>query len=224
MSSIPTDVGDPAGEHRGLLRALRHPLRAQILGVLRERRTSPSELAHELGAPLGTVSYHVRVLANLKLIRLVKKTPRRGAIEHHYEAVEVAQISGEAWAKVPPIVKQAIVGAALSEIGRAVTAAATRGGFDRRNAHLTRTRLMLDERGFAELAGELARTVERAEQINGESQQRLAGSDHEGELRAALVTMLFEELPRLEATGRRAQPRRPRLVQPPQSKRRLTGA
>jgi len=34
------------------------------------------------------VSYHVRTLAQLELIKLVKKTPRRGAIEHHYEAVE----------------------------------------------------------------------------------------------------------------------------------------
>ena len=220
MSPAPTDVGDPAGEHRGLIRALGHPLRAQILGVLGERRASPKELADELGAPLGNVSYHVRVLADLKLVRLVKKTPRRGAIEHHYEAVAPAQISGEAWAKVPAIVKQAVVSAALSEIGRAVNAAATRGGFDRRDAHLTRSRLVLDERGFAELAAELARTVERAEQIDSESQERLAGADHEGELGAALVTMLFEQLPGLEApAGERSHGERS-CRRSPRSKRR----
>ena len=163
--------------------------------MLEERRASPSELAEELGAPLGTVSYHVRVLADLKLIRLVKKTPRRGAIEHHYEAVAAAQISGEVWAKVPALAKQAILSAALSEIGRAVNAAAARGGFDRADIHLTRSRLVLDEGGWAELAGELARTVEQAEEIAIESKKRLMGSDHEGELRAALVTMLFEGPP-----------------------------
>ena len=177
----------------GVLRALAHPLRAQILGVLEERRASPSELAEELGAPLGNVSYHVRVLADLKLIRLVKKTPRRGAIEHHYEAVAAAEISGEQWAAVPALAKQAILSAALAEIGRAVNAAAAQGGFERADAHLTRTRLLLDERGWGELAAALGRTVERAEQIASESRQRLMRSDHQGELAAALVTMLFEE-------------------------------
>jgi hypothetical protein len=123
----------------------------------------------------------------------VKKTPRRGAIEHHYEAVAAAEISGEQWATVPALAKQAILSAALAEIGRAVNAAATHGGFERADAHLTRTRLVLDERGWGELAAELARTVERAEQIASESRQRLTRSDHQGELAAALVTMLFEE-------------------------------
>ncbi len=172
--------------------------------MLEERRASPSELAEELGAPLGNVSYHVRVLADLKLIRLVKKTPRRGAIEHHYEAVAAAEISGEQWATVPPLAKQAILSAALGEIGRAVNAAATHGGFERADAHLTRTRLVLDERGWGELAAELGRTVERAEQIASESRERLTRSDHEGELSAALVTMLFEERSALGASPEEA--------------------
>ena len=45
--------------------ALGHPLRRRILReMLDERtRTSPRELAAELGEPLSNVSYHVRVLA-----------------------------------------------------------------------------------------------------------------------------------------------------------------
>ena len=189
-----------AGYH-GLIRALRNPLRAQILGVLRERRASPTELAKELGVPLGNVSYHVRVLAELELIRLVKKTPRRGAIEHHYEAVASAQISGDAWEKVPAVAKQAVVSAGLGEIGRTVNAAAEAGGFEREDVQVTRSRLVLDERGWAELAGEVARTLERAEQIDRESQKRLTSSAHAGELGAALVMMLFEDLGRVERAG-----------------------
>ena len=60
------DVTDPR-----LVKALAHPLRFRILTVLDERMASPSELAEELGAPLGNVSYHVRILASLGLIRLV---------------------------------------------------------------------------------------------------------------------------------------------------------
>ena len=68
------------------VKALAHPLRVRALAILTEREASPSELAEELGEPLGNVSYHVRLLHELELIELVKTTPRRGAIEHHYRA------------------------------------------------------------------------------------------------------------------------------------------
>lgn len=48
---------------------------------------SPKEIAGHLGEKLGNVSYHVRILARLGLIELVRETPRRGAVEHHYRAV-----------------------------------------------------------------------------------------------------------------------------------------
>ena len=66
------DINDPR-----LVKALAHPLRVRILGVLQDRVASPSDLAEELNAPLGNVSYHVRILAQLGLLKLVKKRPRR---------------------------------------------------------------------------------------------------------------------------------------------------
>jgi DNA-binding transcriptional ArsR family regulator len=69
-----------------VVKALAHPLRVEILRILDEGRSSPIELSRRLDAPLGVVSYHVRVLSDLGLIRLVKRTARRGAIEHHYAA------------------------------------------------------------------------------------------------------------------------------------------
>ena len=70
-----------------LEKALSHPLRARILADLERQTSSPRELSDELGEPLGNVSYHVRRLAGLGLVKLVKTTPRRGAVEHHYRAV-----------------------------------------------------------------------------------------------------------------------------------------
>ena len=183
-----------------LVRALAHPLRAQVLGILEERRASPRELADELGAPLGTVSYHVRTLHQLKLIKLVKKTPRRGAIEHHYEAVGVAQVSDRVWASTPSIVKDAMVRSALGDVARSVNESAALGGFDRPDAHLTRTRLTLDERGWSELAEALMALDARAQEIEARSQQRLRQADHEGERRSTLVMMLFEGIPSIEGT------------------------
>jgi len=185
-----THLTDPS-----LVRALAHPLRARVLGILEERRASPRELADELNAPLGTVSYHVRTLAKLKLIKLVKKTPRRGAIEHHYEAVGVARVSDAVWEETPVVVKSAMVQSAVGEVGRSVNEAAALGGFDHPKAHLTRGRLTLDEPGWDELASALMELVGQAERIQSESAQRLHQADHLGEREAALVMMLFESKP-----------------------------
>ena len=180
-------------------KALSHPLRAQILGILEERRASPRELSEELGAPLGNVSYHVRALLNLKLIKLVKKTPRRGAIEHHYEATgSAARVPEVEWEKMPSIAKQAVVGAVLDETNRSVAEAAAVGGFDRNDAHITRTKLVLDDKGFKELSEALRKVLERADKIQEQSKKRLEASNHEGEHQAALALMLFETQPAVE--------------------------
>ena len=81
--TISNHISDPR-----LRKALSHPLRARIFEVLREREASPRELADELKAPLGVTAYHVRRLADLGLIALVRETRRRGSIEHHYLAAE----------------------------------------------------------------------------------------------------------------------------------------
>jgi DNA-binding transcriptional ArsR family regulator len=182
-----------------LVRALAHPLRARVLGILEERRASPRELADELGAPLGTVSYHVRTLAQLKLIKLVKKTPRRGAIEHHYEAVGAAQVSDRVWAETPSIVKNAMVRSALGDVARSVNEAAALGGFNRADSHLMRTHFTLDEQGWRELADALMQLDARAQRIQEESKKRLRQTNHEGERQSTLVTMLFEGIPALDA-------------------------
>jgi DNA-binding transcriptional ArsR family regulator len=183
------NLNDPS-----LVRALAHPLRAQILGVLQEREASPSELSQELGAPIGNVSYHVRTLLNLKLIKLVRRTPRRGAVEHHYEAVSMAHISDKAWGASPDVVKNAMVSSALDEVGRSVFEAAAAGGFDSEDAHLTRTRLELDDRGWEELAAEMLKWLDKLDLIREQSADRLRKHGDEGTRRASLVMMLFEHL------------------------------
>lgn len=70
-----------------LRKALAHPLRAQILEILRQGEASPTELSQSLSAPLGVTAYHVRRLADLELIALTRQTKKRGSIEHHYAAV-----------------------------------------------------------------------------------------------------------------------------------------
>jgi DNA-binding transcriptional ArsR family regulator len=66
-------------------KALGHPIRTEIVAYLRtHQRVSPHQLAELWELPLGTVSYHVRRLAQLGFLRLEARTSRRGAIVHHY--------------------------------------------------------------------------------------------------------------------------------------------
>ncbi|TMK71288.1 MAG: helix-turn-helix transcriptional regulator, partial [Actinobacteria bacterium] len=53
---------EEASLDRRLIKALGHPVRIRALEVLNARVASPSELAKELGEPLGNVAYHVKVL------------------------------------------------------------------------------------------------------------------------------------------------------------------
>ena len=181
-----SDISDPR-----IIKALTHPLRIQILSALDERTASPSELADELGAPLGNVSYHVRQLAGLGLIKLVKRTPRRGAIEHHYKAVERPKMKDDAWAGTPATVRDAVISGALGDLGDAVTNAAAAGGFSRTDAHLNRVELALDDRGFRDLAKELTATLNRVQKISDDAAKRIEKAGGEGGEAATVVTMLF---------------------------------
>src|SRR5919199_6439256 len=141
-----SDIGDPR-----LVKALAHPLRVQILTVLEERVASPSDLAEELGAPLGNVSYHVRTLADLGLLKLVRRRTRRGAVEHYYRARGRATVSDKAWSQVPSVVRKSMVGVALDQAIEQAVAAAGAGGFDTDEASLTRHSVALDAHGVREL-------------------------------------------------------------------------
>ena len=184
-----TEITDP-----NLARVLAHPLRVQILGALDERVASPSELARELDGSLGTVSYHVRQLERAGLIELVSTAPRRGALEHYYRAKLRPRITDESWAQLPEMVKQALTGSALASISARVNAAAVAGGFSRDDAHLSKTEIVLDERGWKAVVKELERLDERVERIQAESAKRI-GNDHDAEMSASLVTLFFEPAP-----------------------------
>ena len=65
------------------VRALSHPVRNTILGLLHERAASVSELAVALGRPKSTVAHHVKVLAAAGLVHVVR-TRRVRAIEERF--------------------------------------------------------------------------------------------------------------------------------------------
>jgi DNA-binding transcriptional ArsR family regulator len=66
------------------VKAISHPLRTTILGLLHERAATVSELAVALERPKSTVAHHVKVLAEAELVRVVRTRRVRAIDERFY--------------------------------------------------------------------------------------------------------------------------------------------
>ena len=176
-------------------KALAHPLRAHVLAILNERVSSPNQMAEALGEPLGNVSYHVKALLELQCIELVSTTPRRGAVEHFYRAIERPYFSDRDWSRLPRSLRRAISDVGLQLIWDDVADAIEGDTFEARtDRHLSRYPLVLDERGWEELGELLAGLFEQTVRIESESVARLAESGEEG-VSSKLAVLLFESPP-----------------------------
>src|SRR3954447_17143343 len=184
--SLTDDITDPR-----IAKALAHPLRLEILRHLGNRTASPSEIAAEIGAPLTNVSYHVRKLRSLGLIKLVKKTPKRGVIEHYYSAQPRTTVTEEAWKEIPDIVKEALVTPAARRGVEEMLRAAAEGGFNRQNAHFVRQQNKLDERGWADAAKLLEQFYDDLAEAEQKAIARIDSGDTK-EINASLVLGFFE--------------------------------
>ena len=198
-----TNIDDPR-----YVKAISHPLRVRILAMLQERTASPSQLSEWLGATLGTTAYHVRALHKLGLIELADETRVRGAIEHHYRAGTRPMVSEEAWVKAPPIAKQAAVGSTLQVVDEYARKSAAEGGFDRAEAHLSRTAIEIDAKGWEALNKACLKFVEQVEKIEQASKERQQRKPHEEPVGAAAVVLMAFEASRLsgQEPERRSKP------------------
>ncbi|MEA2123529.1 MAG: hypothetical protein QOI80_311, partial [Solirubrobacteraceae bacterium] len=131
-------------------------------------------------------------LADLGLVKLVKRRTRRGAVEHYYQARGRAQVTNRAWAQVPGVVKRSMVAVALEQAVDQAGAAAAAGGFDHEDTNLSRQSVQLDKEGFGELSAAVGRLHEELAAIQERSTARLQKADDDAAVQAGLVTMLFQ--------------------------------
>ena len=173
-STSSTNGPRPAGEtsEARIAKALAHPLRARILQRLGERVASPGELAVELNAPLGVVSYHVRMLRDYDCVELVRTEPVRGALQHFYRATARPNLDDAQWRTLPTTLRGELMGETIQGLVDDLAASADAGRLDDPSVVLKRTPIELDERGFKKLNKLLARTHEQALAIAAESADR----------------------------------------------------
>jgi DNA-binding transcriptional ArsR family regulator len=187
MARPSLDLVDPR-----IAKALSHPMRARILGILDERVASPNEIAETIHERLPNVSYHVRALLDLGCIELVDTAQRRGAIEHYYRAVVRPFFSDRDWKRLPRSGRQAISDAALKIIWEDVSAALKAGTFENRpDRHLSHNDVVLDETAWKEVAKLLNGMITEVERIASASAARLKKSGDDG-ISTTVVAMQFE--------------------------------
>jgi DNA-binding transcriptional ArsR family regulator len=95
------------------IKAMSHPLRAEIFRLIRERAEvlSPAQVSREIEADIRDVSYHIRKLEEFDCVEEVSNRQVRGAVEHFYRATEQHMIDTEEWgelAELEPAMAEAL--------------------------------------------------------------------------------------------------------------------
>jgi len=133
----------------------------------------------ELDAPLGVVSYHVRMLRDYDCVELVRTEPRRGALQHFYRAIARPNLDDDQWRTLPSGLRGELTGETLNELVTDLGASADAGHLQDPDVVLNRTPLELDEKAFKKLNKLLAKTQEQALAIAEESAARHNDGDTE---------------------------------------------
>lgn len=163
------------GVEQIVAKAFAHPLRVQILIILNERVASPNLLSQELDQSLNLVAYHVRVLEKYDCIELVDTKQRRGATEHFYRATRRQFLSNSEWARMPESLRPGLSGAMLKSVFDDVEEAMKAGTLDEiEDRHLSRTPMVVDKQGWADVASLLSDTLDRVLEIQAEASARIA--------------------------------------------------
>ncbi|HKB50574.1 MAG TPA: helix-turn-helix domain-containing protein [Solirubrobacterales bacterium] len=176
-----------------LAKAFTHPLRGHVWVTICEKGiASPAEIAGELELDVSEVSYHFRELKRRKLIRLVRTVQRRGFDEHFYEpCTPVLHFDDFEWMEIPAAIRSTFSGDMLRQIIEELIDALEAGSLDARSRHLSRTWLLLDEKGWKELMRAMQAALDRIQAIQERSAKRREASSEPG-IPVSVVLASFE--------------------------------
>jgi DNA-binding transcriptional ArsR family regulator len=166
---------DPPQLDTRLAKALSHPLRSRLLTAYSGRVASPSQVATELDASIGDVSYHTKRLVEHGCLELVEVVRGRGGAKHFYRAVVPYEVPDAEWATLPAELREQVAEPVIASVLDDIARATRDGGLATDGVHLSRTRLELDEQARDELAGLLERLLTQALRLQEESASRRAG-------------------------------------------------
>ncbi len=164
---------DPEPIDQQLVTALGYSLRVKILQILNEREASPKELAAILKEPIGSISYHVRVLKECEVVKLVRTDPQRGAYEHFYRAEPRSFIGHQDWRKVPRSLRGSVTASSLKTFMAKVIVALKAGTIDGRDdTPFSWFGISVDKVGWKQVVEIMKATTAQLKAVHEQSQQR----------------------------------------------------
>jgi DNA-binding transcriptional ArsR family regulator len=173
------------------VRAISHPLRHQILGLLGQQAATTKQLAAAMELPKGTVAHHLKVLETAGLIRAVRTRQVRAITEKFYGRVARStridlrdQLPGDLIPQMNLEADTAILQQAISEI------AATSDPDDPSMFMIVRARIP---------ASEARRFAQQVEQLSQQFGQFMVPGEQVYGFVAGVYLTNLPELPRDEA-------------------------
>lgn len=196
------DATGPAIDQK-LMKALGHPLRIAILSILNDRMASPTELSRELGEGLSQVSYHVKVLKDYEMIQMVRTEPRRGAVEHFYQAVREVFLPSWQMKAMPKSAQRSAFVKVLKEIEQDLGASLAAGAFENRpDWVVARDPKPLDDKGRKDAEKLAARCLQEYKAIGVEAGERIAKGESEP-VPTTAVLLIFSTIRRSKSKAQR---------------------
>lgn len=163
-------------------------IRIEALTIFNERVASVKEVAQEIDEDLSLVGYHVKQLLLDETLEPVTTELRGGAVEHFYRAVRRPELSDEEWHALDEKDREEISAVGFRNLF-AEGLASVQAGKAGSDPHLCIwwKASQLDSQGREEAAREQAKHIERLQDIEAKSLERMVKS---GEDKVVASTVL----------------------------------
>jgi DNA-binding transcriptional ArsR family regulator len=160
-------------------RIVMHPLRKRAYIEAVNGPVSAKDLAERLDVPLQRMSYHVRLLADAGLLRVVRRTQRRGAMETHYRAVATLEFNDSTMARASPETRAWFEQTEIQLIAEDLLHGVARGAAADRDFLVTRAHFVVDDRGRERLGTVLRDVYRRLSDLEQELRVQAGEGAHE---------------------------------------------
>lgn len=179
-------------EHIKLLKALAHPVRLELLGILSYKNMSATDFAEHRDEPISNFGYHFKVLREMGFIEVAYTRPGRGSDEYIYRRIRQVVFSDRDWLIMPDEVRQIVASTTLRDLIGRMTEAFQAGTMTARaNTHISWRPLVLDERGWRELTEILWITFKAVTRLEMRAGERMRESGEKG-IEATVALAGFE--------------------------------
>jgi DNA-binding transcriptional ArsR family regulator len=170
-----------------------HETTVKVMTVLSDGGIkSPKDVGERLEVSTPKASHHIKKLKRLGLAELVEEREVGGTIQHYYRAVMRPIVSDQDWDKLTIPERQLysvwIVQLILADLAKSFDAEC----FDAvSNNHLSRTPLMVDKEGLAEVAAIQTKALHDSFQVEARSAERGLRSGKEQGMQIISAMMCF---------------------------------